>query len=578
MGDNMEIITLLRDLLAENGLHRHPIGISLEGGLVRLSGEVPRWEEAVLAGHLAGGLRGVRAVVNEIRAADPPLPPPPSPPPDETVIGRADVVIIGAGVVGAALARELSRYCLRVVLLEKESDVGCGASKANNGMVHSGIVQEPGSMKVRLNVRGNALFEGVCRELEVPFRRCGLMGLILKEEELFLLELIKARGEDGGIPVKIISREEALAMEPSLSPEIKGAFLAPTTAMTSPYKLTVAYAENAVANGATLFLDTAVVALRPIEGGVKVLTPAGSFLTRFCINAAGLYADRVAEMAGPPEFTLHPRKGELVIFDREFDPALHPAMATGVLALGQDPHTKGGGTMLTVDGNPEWGPTAVETADREDTAVSREGLARILQKFGPLLPGYPARDSIITHFAGLRAATYTEDFHIAFSRHLKGLLHVAGIQSPGLAAAPAIAEYVLDLLHQEGLALEQKERFEPLRRDPVHFRDLSPEEKRDCIGRDPRYGNLICRCEQVSETEVIAALHRPVPARTLDAVKRRTRAGMGRCQGSFCAPRVIAIMARELAVPPETITKDGPGSHLFTRRTKINPPPPRNWR
>ncbi len=566
-----DLVTLLRELFAENGLDKYELEIFEEQGQIRLSGTVDRWEQVVLAGHLAGGLRDVRGVVNEIAAAEGGPPPYEAPPGDPTVIGKADVVIIGAGVVGAAIARELSRFKLDIVVLEKESDVACGASKANNGMVHSGLVQEPGSLRSTLNVRGNELFEGVCRELDVPFHRCNLAVVVFNEEELFLLELLKARGEMSGIPVELIGPEKLASLEPALNTAIKGAVLAPTTAMTCPYKLTIAYAENAIANGARFYLNTEVTALEQQNGSIyKVVTNRGSFLTRYCINAAGVYAGRIAEMAGPPEFTIHPRKGELIIFDRE-SAAGHAVMATGILEMIRDPHTKGGGTMITVDGNPEWGPSAFEVSDPEDTSVTREGLERIIAKFGPLMPGFDARSAIITYFAGVRAATYTEDFHIAPSRHLKGLIHVAGIQSPGLAAAPAIAELVLQILAGEGLALEEKAEFNPRRRENPPFSSLSLQEQNRLIREDPRYGHVVCRCEHVTEREIVDALHRPLAALTLDAVKRRTRAGMGRCQGSFCLPRVAPIIARELGLPLEKLTKSGPGSELFSRRTKESP-------
>lgn len=566
-----DLTALLRELLAENGLEKYDLQISEEQGLVHLSGAVESWEQAVTAGHLAGGIRGVRGVVNEITAAEGGPPPYNAPAGNPAVIGKADVVIVGAGVVGAAIARELSRFNLDLVVLEKEADVACGASRANNGMVHSGIVQEPGSLRSRLNLRGNALFENVCRELDVPFQRCNLAVAVFKEEELFLLELLKARGEMSGIPVELVGPEKLASMEPSLSPEIKGALLAPTTAMTCPYKLTIAYAENAIANGARFYLNTEVTSLeRENDSIYKVVTSRGSFLTKYCINAAGVYAGRIAEMAGPPEFTIHPRKGELIIFDRE-SAFGHAAMATGILEMTRDPHTKGGGTMITVDGNPEWGPTAFEISDPEDTSVTREGLERIINKFAPLLPGFDARNSIITYFAGVRAATYTEDFHIAPSKHLQGLIHVAGIQSPGLAAAPAIAEMVLRLLAEEGLTLEEKENFNPRRHENPPFNSLSTREQNKLIQEDPRYGHIVCRCEHVTEKEIVDALYRPLPALTLDAVKRRTRAGMGRCQGGFCLPRLLPIISRELGIPLEKVTKSGPGSPLFSRRTKELP-------
>lgn len=571
------IKALIEEIFEDNGFGSFDLSVSAEEGRICLAGRLPRWGQVVQAGHLAGKVRGVKSVVNKILPLEPLPPPYRAPAGNPVLIGSADVLIIGAGVVGCAIARELSRYNLRIVIVEKDADVGCGASKANNGMVHSGIVQEPNSLRSDLNVKGNAMFKQLCAELDVPYQRCGLIGVVFKEEELFLLNLIKARGDTAGIPVEVVSREQALALEPTLSPEIKGAFVAPTTAMTSPYKLTVAYAENAVINGAELYLETEVTGIEHRAGRVhKVITSRGSFLTCYCINAAGIYADRIAEMAGPPEFTLHPRKGELLIFDPESS-AGHAAMATGVMALGHDPYTKGGGTMFTVDGNPEWGPTAYEVTDREDTTVTREGIERIVEKFNPLIPGYTPRTSMITYFAGVRAATYTEDFHIAPSRHMGGLIHVAGIQSPGLVAAPAISKLILEILQQEGLILEENKSFSPIRRDLTHFKSMEHTLQDELIRKDPRYGQIVCRCEHITEGEIVEALHRPVPALTLDAVKRRTRAGMGRCQGGFCMPRVLLIMARELGMPLEKLTKSGSGSPLFSRQTKVSPPGEKEW-
>lgn len=567
-----KIIPLLRELWADHGLAKFNLHSIEEDGLLRLSGLVESWEQVVTAGHLAGGIRGVRSVVNDIIAKEGAPPSWTVPGGNHAVIGKADVVIIGSGIVGAAIARELSRFELDVVVLEKEADVACGASKANNGMVHSGIVQEPNSLRSTLNIRGSELFENFCRELDVPYQRCNLAVTVFREEELFLLELLKARGEMSGIPVELVHGEKLLSLEPSLNPEIKGALLAPTTAMTCPYKLAIACAENAIANGVRFFLNTEVTALEQEKGVLcKVITTQGSFLTGCCINAAGVYAGRIAEMAGPSEFTIHPRKEEFIILDPASAPE-HASMATGILELGRDPYTKGGGTMITVDGNPEWGPTAVEVSDPEDTSVSRVGIRRLLEKFGTLMPNFDASGSIITFFAGVRAATYTEDFHIAPSKHVQGLIHVAGIQSPGLAAAPAIAGLVLDILGKEGLEMVEKKYYSPRRQEPPSFHQLPLKEQNRLIGKDPRYGHIVCRCEQVSEKEIIDALHRPLPALTLDAVKRRTRAGMGRCQGGFCLPRLISIISRELNLSALEITKSGPGSPLFSRRTKERPP------
>ncbi len=560
------------DLDASPELSRYRLRAAVDDGVVTVVGEVETWDEVVAAGYLAAERRGVREVVNAIRAAR--VPPPvleaawPAPgPPLPGWVAQADVVVIGAGVIGAAIARELSRYRLTVVVLERSSDVACGASKANNGMVHPGIDPEPGSLKAILNVRGNALFEGVCRELDVPFTRDGFYGLTLTPEDAAILPLLKARGDVNGVPgVEVLDREELLRRVPGATPRATGAFFCPTAGMTSPYKLTLAYAENAVANGVRLFLETAVVGL-DVEGGrvTGVRTNRGPIAARWVISAAGIYADRVSAMTGHQEFTIHPRRGALVIFDhQESGPA---GASVGWFGLGMPKHSKGGGAMFTVDGNMEWGPDAEEVPDREDTAVTTEAVGQVVDKFSGLLPEFP-RNAVIAAFAGLRAATYKEDFHIAPSRRAGGLIHVAGIQSPGLASAPAVAEMVLDLLRAEGILLIERDGWQPRRTEPPHVAGLPQGALAELVERDPAYGRIVCRCETVSEAEVRAAIRGLVPATTVDAVKRRTRAGMGRCQGGFCGPRVAAILAEELGRPTTAITKEGPGSWLFAGRTR----------
>ncbi|MHB0886370.1 MAG: FAD-dependent oxidoreductase [Bacillota bacterium] len=560
------------DLDASPELSRFHLRASADDGVVTIDGGVETWDEVVAAGYLAAERRGVRDVVNAVWAARVPPPvleaawPPPGPPLPGWV-AQADVVVIGAGVIGAAIARELSRYRLTTVVLERSSDVACGASKANNGMVHPGIDPEPGSLKAILNVRGNALFEEVCRELDVPFTRDGLYGLTLTAEDAAILPLLKARGDVNGVPgVELLDREELLRRVPGATPRATGAFFCPTAGMTSPYRLTLAYAENAAANGSRLFLETAVIGL-DVEGGrvTGVRTNRGPIAARWVINAAGIYADRISAMTGHQEFTIHPRRGALVIFDRQESGPAGPSVSW--FGLGLPKHSKGGGAMLTVDGNMEWGPDAKEVADREDTAVTSEAARQVVEKFSGLLPEFP-RNAVIAAFAGLRAATYMEDFHIAPARRVGGLIHVAGIQSPGLASAPAVSGMVLDLLRAEGLLLIERDGWQPRRVEPPHVAGLAPKALAELIDRDPAYGRIVCRCETVSEAEVRAAIRGLVPATTVDAVKRRTRAGMGRCQGGFCGPRVATILAEELGRPPTAITKDGPGSWLFSGRTR----------
>jgi glycerol-3-phosphate dehydrogenase len=317
-------------------------------------------------------------------------------------------------------------------------------------------------------------------------------------------------------------------------------------------------------------LGVKVLGIDVEEGRIAgVVTDRGTIRCRYVINAAGLYADEVAAMAGPREFTIHPRLGELIIFDPRFSGQIRSSL--GVFSLAQDSRTKGGGISVTVDGNMEWGPTAEEVPCKDDHPTSLEGMSRIIAKFQPLLPAFEANGRVIAAFAGLRAATYTEDFHIRPSDHVHGLFNVAGIQSPGLASAPAIAEMVIEQMRECGVAFREKPGFDPIRKQPVRFADLSHCEKQKWIAMDPAFGRMVCRCEGVTEGEIVAAIHRPVPALTVDAVKRRTRAGMGRCQGGYCLPRVSALLARELGIPMTMVTKDGPGSELFWRASGHRP-------
>ncbi|MGE5380457.1 MAG: FAD-dependent oxidoreductase [Methylocystaceae bacterium] len=542
------------------------ISAQADRGLVKLVGQVDSWQQVVKAGLLAGAASGVESVVNEICCPDSLTIPAFGPSvASSDVIDEADIIIIGAGVVGCAIARELSRYKLKVVVLEKDSDVGTGTSKANNGMIHPGIFVETGSLKAQLNVRGVLLYQQTAAELNFPLRWCGLLGIVTRPEESFLLEIIKAQAENNGVNnVEILSRDQVLAREPNITQRVLGGFWAPDAGMTSPYKVTVAYAENAVQNGAKFYFDTPVTGMT-VEGGAVtgVITPQGRFIGRRVINAAGIYADLVAAMAGEPEFTLHPRRGELVLFDQKQKHLFNSCLAEVTLNI--DPHTKGGGLMMTVDGNIEIGPTAEEVPDRENVATTRTGMNKIITKFSNLVDSFNSKE-VIAYFSGLRAATYTEDFHIRPSRLVRGLFNVAGIQSPGLAAAPAIAEYVLEMLQLDGMSLRSKTEFNPICPAMHHFKDLSREEQNQLVHSDHRFGLVVCRCETVTEGEIVEAIHRPIPALNLDAIKRRTRAGMGRCQGGFCTPRVAAILARETGQPLDAITKNGQGSWLFVAR------------
>lgn len=565
------------------------IKVSVKDRIVYLKGELELWQEVVELGHKIGKLKGVEEVINDLVAKDakdidkkeekariklpekiynPILP------------KEADVIIVGGGVIGCFIARELSRYNLSVVLLEKECDVGCGATKANSAQVHTGVGEHSGTLKKELCAKSWPRYDGIAEELNIPYKKNGLLIVITRDtlpkkipafianfvsKHIIPFFVVREARKVGDEP-RIVKKEELLKMEPKITDRTLVSVLMPNYGITCPHRLTIALAENAIQNGAKVFIDTEVINIETENTKVKkVVTTRGAIEAKFIINAAGVFADKIAEMAGAKEFTIHPRKGSILLFDKEMDEYVNHQVSE--LRLPQDPYTKGGAVLKTVDGNINWGPTAVEVPDKEDKSVTSEEIEWIYKEYSPVVPDFPKR-SIITYFAGLRAATYKEDFFIKASKKVKGLINVAGIQSPGLTSAPAIAEMVLGILKNEGLSMEEKEDFDPIRKKPVVFDELTLEEKKERVEKNSLYGNVVCRCEHVTEGEIIEAIHSPLPALTIDAIKRRTRAGMGRCQGGFCGPKVASILARELSIPLEEVTKDGKGSNLFVGKTK----------
>ena len=555
------------------------ISVKVEDRVVYLGGKVQSFEDFIAIGSSIGKIKGVRGVVNNI--SYPGKKERKKKEGRKKKIGKADVVIVGGGVVGCFIARELSRYDLNIVLVEKGEDVAVGTTKANNAMVHTGIGEKMGTLKQKLCVEGHRMYEKVAEELKVPYKKCG-MWIITTEHTLehyripsFIANFVSKhvipyivlrRGKKLGIPMEIVGRKELLEKEPYVTKKALAAVYSPTYGVTCPYYLTIALAENAIENGVEVMLNTEVVDIEVEGGRVKsVVTTKGTIDADFVINAAGLFADEIAEMAGAREYTIHPKKGSTLLFDREYGHYANHSMS--MLKFPRMEHYKGGGIMLTVDGNIQWGPTIAEVGDKEDRAVTSEEIEQIFQYFSPLMPSFPKK-AVIAYFAGLRAATFTEDFFIEPSKKVKGFVHVAGIQSPGLAASPAIAKMVLGILRDEGLEMREKENFNPFRKKPLVFRELSKEEKKKAIAKNPLYGKVVCRCEQVTEGEVVDAIHSPIPALSVDAVKRRTRAGMGRCQGSFCLPRIAKIIAREANIPVEEVVKNSENSKLFVGKAK----------
>ena len=472
-----------------------------------------------------------------------------------------DVIIIGCGVVGAACARSLARYSLRVGILEASNDVANGTTKANSAIVHAGYDPLPGTKMARLNVSGTAMFPNLCQLLDVPYRNNGSLVLSLSEEDDATLKTLYARGLANGVPgLELLDREQTLALEPNLSPAVRGALYAPSAGIVNPWELCCAMAESAVRNGVELHLSAPVTAIERTEDGYRLQTPKGEFSARYVVNCAGTRSDRIAGLVGDHSFTILPAKGEYFLLDKSEGQRVEHVIF-------QCPSKLGKGVLVTptVHGNLLVGPNAAP-ADPEDTTNSAEGLAFVRASALRSVPGINFRDNI-RNFAGVRANADREDFILEESAAAPGFIHAAGIRSPGLSAAPAIGEEVVDLLRQAGLALREKPAFLDGRKR-VRFHELSEREKNELIARDPRYGRIICRCETVTEGEIVACLHTPIPPVSVNGVKRRVGAGMGRCQGGFCGPRVQEIIARELGLDPTQVLMDWEGTWVLCGETK----------
>ncbi len=472
-----------------------------------------------------------------------------------------DVAIIGAGVVGAMTARTLARYDLSVLLLEKANDVATGATKANSAIVHAGFDAKPGSLKAKLNVEGSRMMETVCRELGVKYKRNGSLVIGLSEEDEAHLRLLLARGEENGVTgLRLLGKEEVHQLEPNLSDAVTCALYAPTGAIVCPYDLAISAIGNAMDNGVELLCNFPVRAVQETEGGFALSDGERTVSARFVVNCASVYSDEIAALFGDTSFGVHPRKGEYLLFDKECGGLLtHTVFRT--------PSAMGKGILVspTVDGNLLLGPTSEDGTDKENKDTTAEGISRILESVREELSTVPAGKTI-TSFTGLRAVGSTGDFILTSPR--PGLVNAAGIESPGLSASPAIAEYILELLRAQGLSLSEKAEYNPIRVSMHAFREATMEEKNEMIRQNPAYGRIVCRCEQVTEGEILDAIRQNPRARDLDGVKRRTRAQMGRCQGGFCVPYIIELLAREWGVPFESITKNGGGSVLNVGKTK----------
>ncbi len=475
-----------------------------------------------------------------------------------------DIVIIGAGVVGGCVARELSKYKLKLAIVEKMADVAMGATRANSAIVHAGFDAKEGSLKALLNVKGSKMMERYAKELGVKYKRNGSLVVGFTEEDRATLEELKIRGEKNGVcGLEVIDREAILKLEPNIGEGVKYALHAPTGAIICPYELCMAAVGNAMDNGAELYTSFEVAAIAASEGGYKLTASDGRELfAKYVINCAGVFSDEIAEMIGDTSFDVHPRRGEYMLLDKE---------CGGLVShtIFRCPSKMGKGILVspTVDGNLLLGPTAEDIEDKADTSTTAEGLAKVRAQATEQVSGVNF-GKIITSFTGLRSVGSTGDFIINMPR--AHFVNCAGVESPGLSSAPAIAEYVCELLAGEGLKLDKKTDFMSERRPMHYFRELDIDGKNEIIKKHPEYAHVICRCETVTEGEILEAIRTNPKPTDIDGVKRRTRASMGRCQGGFCTPYIVELLAKELGCDYTEVTKFGGGSYINIGKTKGN--------
>ncbi len=539
-----------------------------EGDTIRVSGTLSDWNDIVKAGSLAVSKDKRRVhVVNDIvlEGAEPvPMRVPSRK--DSALDGKeVDVLVIGGGISGASIARELTKWDLRVLLVEKEADFALQASGRNDGEVHPGIDLSKGSLKQKYVLLGNRMYDRVCRELDVPFRRTGQYACFTQAylRPVVTLLALWRKYHDGVTDTKIVGREKLLRDEPAMNPDFAFAMYNPSAGIVSPYQLTIAYAENAAQNGAELCLNTAVLSMDTEDGRITAVhTNRGTVYPKVVVNAAGVFADDVAEMAHDRFYSIHPRRGTDTIQDvksgRDYD------TIASIIEINKayfTSHTKGGGTLKTVHDNVLMGPDAVECREKEDFSTRPESIRTIYNKQTRTSAVANTRD-IITYFTGVRAPTFEEDFVLEWGRNCKNLYHVGGIQSPGLTSAPAFSLDVAEAVAAR-LSAQRNTAFDPIRKGIPELRNLAPEERERYIAGNPDYGVIVCRCEEISKGEILDALDSPLCPPTLDAVKKRVRPGMGRCQGGFCSPLVAQIIAEHEGIPLSQVKKASDEAFLF---------------
>ena len=476
---------------------------------------------------------------------------------------KYDVAVIGAGVVGSLITRELSKYNIKIALLERCNDCAMGATKANSAIVHAGFDAVPGTLKAKLNVRGVELMKKACRELNVPLKNNEALVVAFSEDELPHLEELLERGVKNGVPgLRIIGKEELNELEPNIGETAIGALVAPTSSIVCPYELTIAGVESAVTNGAEFLRNCEVKAISKDGEDFVLSTSLGDITARYVINAAGVHSGEIASLIGDNSIEIVVRHGDYYLLDK----------SQGTLVsrtIFQCPSKMGKGVLVspTVDGNLIVGPSAEDIDNSDDVSTTPVGLDKIYVNAIKSVPQVSLRNAI-TSFSGNRAHPTSDDFIIGSSSVDKNFINAAGIESPGLSSAPAIAEMIDGIINELSGGFEKKADFNPVRPEPVRFRHMSTEERAKLIEKNKAYGRIVCRCETITEGEILDAIHAPAGARDVDGVKRRTRAGMGRCQGGFCGSKVVEILARELGVEMNEITKFGGESKIMYHKTK----------
>ena len=472
-----------------------------------------------------------------------------------------DVLIVGAGVTGTMIARELSQYQLSIVILDKNNDAGDTTSSANSAIIHSGYDPEPGTLKAKFNVLGNAKYPKLVKELDVPFIQCGSLTIAIEDEQLEVLKELAERSKTNGVEVQLLSKEEVLKMEPNINPEVKGALFAPTAGIIDPFNLVVHAMENAIDNGVTFLRSQEVLDIKKEDGVYKVKTNKQELFAKIIINAAGCKADKIAEMVEPIDWAITPRKGEYYLLDH-YAPGL---VNHTIFPL---PSKKGKGVLvsMTSSGNYIVGPSS-ELADADDVSTDPETLGNIRKAATLMVPSIPFNQTIRV-FAGERATCTRHDFIVEYAKCDKHFINVAGIESPGLASSPAIAEYVVNELVKPLITLKKNPHFNPCIKPYHRMFYLSEEEKLAAIKEDPDYGMMVCNCEHISLGEIKDALSRSCPPVSIKGVKRRTRAGYGKCQGGFCQPKVLMLLAEHYHVSPTEIPLAEDGSYIIDHEIK----------